>query len=287
MEKNRFVLQEESCRTREDLRKMKSEKLGMIIEKALYVIASVTFLPVLFCVVFIGNDMHYNEGLKLETLRTNRTLFLVALPVFLLTLFLIHVCSRHPLRKVSNRVMNLFLVLASVGVYFLSVRIAREIAFELPWDIRQVSSVATACVAERIPLNYNVYFSVYTNNIPITYILGELLYHARNTLDYPLNPQFIWLQVNCILMTAGIFFGALTAKRLTKNAVVTILAFLLDFFLVGLSAWKIAPYTDTYAQLFPILGIYCYVCYRQTEKKWKKAGLFTLTALSCVSGGGD
>lgn len=147
-------------------------KLANVVEIALPLILGVIFLPVLFCIIFMGTNMDYNEGLKLVTLRKNWILFLVAVPVLALSVFLIHICSKYPLKKRGNFIANVVLSVLCAAVYFLSVRIAREIAFDLPWDIGVVASVATQNVAEQVPVGYFYYLSVYTNNLPIVYILG-------------------------------------------------------------------------------------------------------------------
>lgn len=260
------------------------KKIGFALEKALYVISAVVFFPVLFCVIFIGNNMNYNDGLKMEVLRPNWLLFLIASVVMVLSFFLLHICNKYFLQKIGDLWVNIFLIILSVCVYFISLWIAREIAFQVPWDVKVVGTTAAA-VADEVPIGYFSYLSLYTNNIPITYILGKLLHYAKNTIDYAMNPQFIWIQINCLLMTASILFSALTVKRLTKNAMFTFIAFMLNFLLIGLSAWKIAPYTDTYGQLFPVLAVYLYICYRQAQKTWKKTLLMVLSLLSCVVGG--
>lgn len=55
------------------------EKLGNRILKGFNFLMLILFLPVLFCVFFIGINMDYYENEKLTTLLPNPWLFLIAL----------------------------------------------------------------------------------------------------------------------------------------------------------------------------------------------------------------
>lgn len=51
-------------------------KAGKQVLRVLYIVMGIVFLPVAFCVIFIGNRMNYNQGLKLTALFPNYVLFL-------------------------------------------------------------------------------------------------------------------------------------------------------------------------------------------------------------------
>lgn len=265
---------------------MKKEKgISLHVEILLKVLLAVGFSPVLFCVMIIGSNMDYYEAIKPVTVCSNWVLSVIAVLMMIVTVGLIVWCQKYPLVKKWDVIVSVILCVLFVGVYFVSVRIAREIAFHLPWDIGVVTGVAINNVAKDVPVGYFYYLAIFKNNIPISYILGKLFQWARESATYPYNPQFIWVQVNCVLMSLGGLFSCLTAKRLTKNLMVTILTFLLNVLLIGLSAWKIAPYTDTYGLLFPILCIYLYVCYKQSKTLWQKILLLFLSIVSGALGG--
>ena len=46
---------------------------------SIYILSGALFIPVLFCVIFIGNDMDYYEMRKQEAMISNFVLFLMAL----------------------------------------------------------------------------------------------------------------------------------------------------------------------------------------------------------------
>ncbi len=74
-------------------------------------------------------------------------------------------------------------------------------------------------------------------------------------------------------------------KRLTKRLIPTLLFLGVYLLLVGISPWKIAPYTDAFGLLFPIACIYFYICYRQCERLWMKYLCLIVALIAGVFGG--
>lgn len=255
-----------------------------IIWNILSALLLIVFLPVLFCVVLIGHNMDYNEGLKLLTRLPNQVLFLIALAGLAFCIFLFWKLNTCRLSLRANWVVNGILALLFIALYFVNVRIAKEIGFYPPWDILVARGTAYEIAYER-PLGYFYYLSMYSNNIPISYILGRLYRKAMQTPSYHYANDFIWIQVNCALISIAGYFSCLLVKKLTKKLMPVIAAFFLYLVLVGISAWKIAPYTDTYGMVFPIISIYFYVCYRNAKHVWSKY-LYILLAIAVGMAGG-
>ena len=250
----------------------------------LRVLLLIVFLPVLFCVVMIGNNMDYNKGLKLAARLPNQVLLLIAFVGIAFCIFLFWKFKDVVLSSRANWVANVILALLFFALYFVNVWIAKEIGFYLPWDIKVARSVAYEIAYER-PLGYFYYLSTYTNNIPISYILGRLCHKAMEMQSYPYFYDFIWIQVNCALISIAGFFSCLLVKKLTKKLMPVITIFFLYLVLVGISPWKIAPYTDTYGLIFPIICIYFYVCYRKAEHVWSKYLYILLSIVAGMFGG--
>lgn len=250
----------------------------------LRVILLSAFLPVLFCVVMIGNGMDYNESLKLVTRLPNQVLFLIALVGLVLYIFLSWNLNVDIRSSRTNQVINIILALLFFALYYVNVWIAKEIGFYPPWDIMVVRSVAYE-VANKRPLEYYYYLSMNTNNIPISYILGRLYRKAMEIPNYPYVYDFIWIQVNCAFISIAGFFSCLLVKKLTKKLMPVIAIFFLYLVLVGISPWKIAPYTDTYGMIFPVICIYFYVCYRKAEYLWSKYFCILLSLVTGMLGG--
>lgn len=180
--------------------------------------------------------------------------------------------------------MNVVLFSVFVLRYLINVAVAKEIIYYPYSDLKIVTANAIT-IAEGIPQGYNYYFSVYTNNIPITYILAKLYEFTKKMIDYPYMTEFIWYQVNCMLISLGGFFCCMTVKKITNEVMPTVIALLIYIALAGTSPWKINPYTDTYAMAFPIMAIYFYYTYREAENMWAKYLCSFLAIFSMFIGG--
>ena len=255
-----------------------------MIWRILRALLLIVFLPVVFCVVIIGNNMDYSEKLKLATRLPNQVLLLIALAGMVFCIFLFWKSKNVVLSFRANWITNGVLALIFLALYYVNVWVAKQIAFNLPWDIMITRGVAYEIAHER-PLEYFFYLSMYTNNIPISYILGRLYRKAMEMQSYPYVYDFIWIQVNCALISIAGFFSCLLVKKLTKKLMPVIAVFLLYLVLVGISPWKIAPYTDTYGLIFPIICIYFYVCYRKAERLWSKYLCLLLSIAAGMVGG--
>lgn len=249
-----------------------------------YILMGIAFLPVLFCVFFLDQHIKYNEGLRPVTVRPNVVLLMIALVGVAAVCLIAWVLRRIELTTKVNIIVDIALASLFILLYFINVWIAREIAFKLPWDIMMVTEEA-ALAARGNTMGYQPYFSIYTNNIPIVYILKELFAKALERPDYPYVNDFIWIQTNCVLLSLGGFFGCLTIKKLTRKFVPTWICFLLYLALIGLTPWKLAPYTDTYGIVFPIMSVYFYLCCRDAKRAVWKFLFLTLALVSAAAGG--
>lgn len=238
-------------------------KAGKHLMRFFYVLMGALFLPVLFCVIFIGNHMDYKEDLKLNALLPNYVFFAIALAGLALICLLAWAVRKICLTRRVNWGTDGILAVLFILLYFVNVRIAREIAFKFPWDIMIVTTSAAA-LTQGDTLGYSVYFSMYTNNIPILYILKEIYRKAVEIGIYPY--EFLWIQVNCALISIGGFFSCLSVKKLTGQLAPTVIAFLFYVALAGMTPWKTAPYTDMYGIAFPVICLYFYLCYREAKK---------------------
>ena len=259
-----------------------------------YILMGIVFFPVLFCVIFIGNRMDYNEGLKLAALVPNYVLFAIALLGIAVICLLAEVTKKARQKFKAGRtedngirldlIFDIVLAAVFILLFFVNVRIAKETAFLLPWDVGVVRAEALR-ITEGIPAGYSVYLSVYSNNVPMVYILKELYNMAAELKGYPHVYEFLWLQVNCGLISIGGFFSCLAVKKLTGKFLPAVFALLLYLALPGISPWKIAPYTDTYGIAFPVMCIYFYICYKDAKSAGGKYLFIILALVSGTAGG--
>ncbi len=257
-------------------------RAGKYVIDFLYLLMGALFLPVFFCVVFIGNHMDYNEGLKVNALLPNYVFLAIALAGVAVICLLSWRVRKVCLTLKADLAIDGLLAVLFLLLFFANVRVARDIAFVCPWDIMVVNTSAESA-ALGTPLGYFAYYSIYTNNLPIVYILKEL-YRMAESMGYEIC-KFLWIQVNCGLISIGGFFCCLTVKKLTRKLVPTCAAFFLYLALAGVTPWKIAPYTDTYGMAFPVMGIYFYFCYREAKKPVPKCLLAALAMIGGMAGG--
>lgn len=239
----------------------------------------ILFLPVLFCVFFIGINMDYYENEKLTTLLPNPWLFLIALVGAGVLVIIFFRLQKMPYKS-RDLANNILLIISFIVLYFINIHITREIAFKSPGDYQEVREAAYM-IANKEAIGYRYYFSMYSNNIPIIYILGKIYARVMQIENYGYVYDFIWLQVNCGLISLAGYFSSLLVKKLLKNWFPVIMVFLLYSLFVILSPWKMSPYTDTYGMVFPVICIYLYICSGKAEKLWTK---YVLVALSLTSG---
>ena len=259
-------------------------KLLNRIYNMIRVILAVCFLPVLLCVTLAGTHMDYWETVKISTRLPNPVLLVIAMAGLAFCMFLFRKLDHIVLTPKVNRITDRVLVILFFLLFLVNVRVAKEIVFFLPTDYMMVSGTAYK-VAKEEPVGYLFYLSIYPNNIPISYILGKLYRKAMEWKNYPYIYEFVWIQVNCALISLAGLFSCLTVKKLTKKLMPVAVAFGLYFVLGGMSAWKIAPYTDTYAMLFPVLCVYFYLCYRESGRMWGRYGYLLLSILAGMTGG--
>lgn len=226
-----------------------------------------TFVPVLFCVLAIGNNMDYWDPIKQrQLLYSTQVLGVLALLGAAAFLGILYLSRNIRMNRKWNLIADLVLLGAFLGIYFLNTMVSREIAFKLPWDIMIVRGCGYYAGISK-PLEYYSYLSIYPNNIPISYFLGKIYRTVHEQGDFPYVIDYAWMQVGCALISIAGFFACLTVKKLTKKLFPTIVCFLAVFLLVECSAWKMVPYTDTYAISFSIMSVYFYLLSRDSDKR--------------------
>ncbi len=268
------------------MQKMKG--LADFMQRCIGIIFLVLFLPVLFCVFFIGNRMDYFEVCKITCVLDNVVIVLLAAVLFVLMIgiyYLLHkaTCGKATYNKLTcnkviNRCINVLLALFFVGVYFLGVEISKCIAFYSGWDVSCLAGTVYN-LSVGTPIGGEVYYSMYPYNVPIVYFMQKAYDWAMNSSTYPYNAEFIWIQMNNAFISIAGFASCMTVKRLTKKVFPTVVVLGLYVACVVFSPWKIIPYTDMMAIAFPILCI-CLYLYSVTSSR--KAGRYVYFALSCL-----
>lgn len=257
-----------------------SDKIFDNLAKAMNVLMLVLFLPVLFCVLFIGNNMDYFDDVKADIRVPNALLTLIALAVMAIALWLLCLGRKIRLDRRTSRYMSIGMAGLFVGFFFLCLMLSRETVFDMSVDQGIVRRTAIE-VAQGIPLGYRFEFSIDYNNIPITYILGKLYRLADGWTWFAHNPEYLWVIVGCLSVTAAGFCCCEIVKKLTENPIAVLMTFGLYLLTAGLCPWKYIPYTDSYGILFPALCLLLYLYSRDCKGI---AGKILLRFLACLSG---
>ena len=112
---------------------MEREKSGMEMGKHvigfMYILMGALFLPVLFCVVFIGNHMDYSEIYKVNALLPNYIFAMIALAGFVFIFLVAWACRKIRLTHKAHLGLDGLLAILFLLLFLVNVRIAREIAF--------------------------------------------------------------------------------------------------------------------------------------------------------------
>lgn len=242
------------------------------------------FLPVFYFVIFYGANLNYNEQHKIVTAMGNKTLLLyVAVGACLLAVVFFFI------RKIpyTRRSAAIFVVLTfafSVAFYIINVNISKSIAFYGGWDCGMVANSAR-WIYEGGELGYDDYYTIFSNNIPVTWVLYKLYSISASMTGYPYNPEFIWIQYQCVLLSVAVLCSALTALIISRNIGISAITLGFISLFLGLSPWKTVPYTDGCSIVFPILLLFLYSLFRKSKRRWCGCVLWFLIMLTGCLGG--
>lgn len=258
---------------------MKMKGLAGFMQRFVGVIFMVLFLPVLFCVFFIGNRMDYFEVCKITCVLDNVVITLLAAVLFVVMLGIYYLLRKVTYNKTVNWCVDGLLVVFFVGVYFLGVEISKCIAFYSGWDVSCLAGTVYNLSAGT-PIGGEVYYSMYPYNVPIVYFMQKAYDWAKSNSAYPYNAEFIWIQMNNAFISIAGFASCMAVKRVTKQVFPTIIVLGLYVACVVFSPWKIIPYTDMMAIAFPIL---CICLYLYSVTSIDKVGRYIYFALACLT----
>ena len=160
--------------------------------------------------------MNYNEMHKIITVEGNKVLSLCAvIGVAVLG------AAYYFLRKIpyTGRIAVWFTgITLAVCILFclVNIKISKCIAFYGGWDCGMVANSAR-WLYEGQTLGYDDYYTIYSNNIPVTWLLYQLYSFASGLKGYPYNPEFIWIQFQCVMLSLAVFCSVLLVLQVSKE----------------------------------------------------------------------
>ena len=224
----------------------------------------VLFLPVFLSVIFVGTDMNYNELHKIATLYNNKTLLLFAIVGVGILFVLYYLLRKIPYERYTIVGVILFSLFICILFYIINVKISKCIAFYSGWDCGLVANSAR-WVYEGGEMAGDDYYKIYTNNVPIAWLLYRLYSISSELPDYPYNPEFIWIEFQCFMFAVAIFFSAMTVLIISKKVALTGMVVLINTVFLGLSPWKIIPYSDASTIAMPVFTLFLYALFMQIK----------------------
>lgn len=226
------------------------------------------FLPVFAYAILVGNRADYNPDHKIETLFPNTVLLLFALLALLLFVLLIFLLERIPYHKYTIMGTVIITAAACCLFYMIKVEVSKCIAFYGGWDCGMVANSAR-WVYNGEGMGYDDYYYIFTNNVPITWLLYVLYGFAKSIPGYAYNPEFIWIQYQCMMFSLALFFSVMTVLLVCKRIAPAILSLAGGIIFLGLCPWQMIPYTDASTIAFPIMILFLYVLFRRIKSGYK------------------
>lgn len=258
-------------------------RLKYISHAAVSLILLILFLPVFYKVIFVGNNMDYFDGHKILTYCSNKRLLLYALGGAAILFVLYCLLGKIPFQRLTGGGVVVGMLLVCILFYAVNVKISKCIAFYGGWDCGMVANSAR-WVYEGGGMGYDDYYTIYTNNVPITWLLYRLYRISSELSGYPYNAEFIWIQFQCLMLTAALFFSVMTVLAASKNVAASVLTALVNIAFLGLSPWKIIPYTDVSTIAVPVFVIFLYTLFLHVRSD-RKYILWFFMAITGILGG--
>ena len=259
---------------------MKKKYIGTVFFSLLLLLL---FLPVFFYVIYYGNNVDYNAMHKIVTVEGNRVLFLCAIVGAAVLGILYYFLRKLPTTPRTITVFTAVTVAVCVLFYMINVNISKCIAFYGGWDCGMVANSAR-WIFEGGELGYDDYYTIYSNNIPITWLLYKLYCFSSGMKEYPYNPEFIWIQFQCVMLSLAVLCSVLLVLRVSKNLGTSVITLIFNIAFLGISPWKIIPYTDGCTIAMPVMILFLYSMVRGRKSRWSYALWFLLMFLGCLSG---
>ena len=262
-----------------------AEKIGRGIRKSVKNIFAGIYLIVLGAVLLIDKGMEYPEWARNESLLPNIALaaagvLFVAGGSFLWKRYLSRISF---LRRFP--VFGFYVLLWGMGglLFLTQVFVSYHLYFIAGWDVSIVSGVADWVWIGTGEIGELFYFSQYTNNVAIVYVLAVISWTV-SWLELKVAFYLALILADCVLISLAGIFAALSVKRLTGSRKWGLFSFVLFFCLTGINPWMVVPYTDTYSILFPVLTFYLYLCAKDADKPAAECALWVLLGLSGLVG---
>lgn len=257
-----------------------AEKAMKMIRNSIDFLFAFLYVLVLAVVLFVDKLVRYPQWAYNQSLLPNILLALGGAAVVAagIGIWRKRMQGGRLLRKESGLGFYILLWGMSGLLLLLQVFISYHLYFIAGWDVSIVTGVADWIWLEAGSVGEHFYFSQYTNNVGIVYVLAVVSRIAER-IGLKVTHYLVLVLVDCVMINLSGVLAALCVKRLTGIGKAGLLSFLLFIGLVGVNPWMVVPYTDTYSILFPVLTLYLYLCAKGTDRLAVECVLWGLLGL--------
>ncbi len=158
-----------------------------------------------------------------------------------------------------------FLIIASVILLILQVVIVKNVFFQVGWDVSYLKDAATQYVDSNLDEFHKHYFEKNPNNI-LMYEITIVFVKIGKIIGFNGYKALVYFGV--LLNNLSVLVTSLVVYRITRKRVWGYFSYVLAVLLFGLSPWMIAPYSDIFSVLVPVLSLYIYLVVRESKLIW-------------------
>lgn len=240
-------------------------------DKAVQILFFTVFGGILALLLIFSSKWHY---LKVNFDLPNFWLLILGLVFAAAFCFVLHKVSLFLTnrRKLSPwKYLDRWSLFIAVSLLFgIQMIIALCIMFRTGWDAGALQDFAYMKATNQQP-NFNDYFSMYPNNLLLTWVFTQVMSLCLGVLQSADYYVFLLLLIalNSIISCVTSLLLFRSVHLLTGNRVLSWAAWWVYALVVGLSPWFLIPYSDTTGILFPILLFYLYIRpFRKEMLRW-------------------
>ncbi len=192
----------------------------------------------------------------------NWAIIVIAAICSIVFLYILKITPKH----IERKKMICFYLISSIALFIVQIVVVKEIFLYIDWDVKFLRYAAYQFLDGELTRFSTVYFLNNPNNIMMYGItvaflkIGEIL---------SLDGYVILVGVGILLNNLAVLFSSLCVYRITKKSNIAIFSYILAALIYGLSPWMLAPYTDIFSVLLPVLTLYIYI----RMKQWKQGNI--------------
>lgn len=242
------------------------------LEKGMFLIGVLLFGGILVLDICMENTKYFCKN---SVAVSNGLLILTGI---LLTVVLVFLWRRYEdkIAKILQKGERRMLLL-SIILFVVELVISCEILFAPGWDAGEVSWQAGVIAAGERKLD-NQYFSMYPNNLLITWIYS-LACHITGLFGFPYSGSVIIVVVQCFLSAFGGYLLQQVAKIMFHSGTISMIVWGIYAFWIGLLPWYMVTYSDSLGIIFPITILWLYQSMENKKAVWRKCILIGVLSL--------